>query len=151
MRPVTVLEPWSSEHLLRVVGGNALGVVVIVTSWFQASGELSVPGQLTWLNVGLVGLGVAGVSNGVWLYRGRREVGARRRLLLPANTTPEATRPADADGDPVAGDGMSRYHEQSCPFARDRAVRAAPPSEHREAGLLPCEVCLPEVEGGEPR
>jgi hypothetical protein len=137
------LGPWTSEQVVRVVGGNAVAFALIAASWFQLSGEVTVRGQLTWLNVGLVGLGVAGASNGLWLFRGRMCVGRARVALLPDCSPLSPSTSGLATSRPVTARGMTRFHDPACPFARDRAVRAATIAQHSAAGLVPCEVCLP--------
>jgi len=136
------IAPWSPEGLARLVLTNGAGLVLLALGWYQASGQVTVRGQLTWLNVGLAGLGVGGVANGAWLLRGRQAVGmARSALLLDRGDA--SPPPQGPDETPVTGPGMTRFHRAACPLAAGKVVSPAPRAEHVRRGLAPCEVCDP--------
>src|SRR5579862_9341127 len=75
------IPPWTSAELSRVLVANFVGLILIAVSWFQVAGQLTSRDQLAWLNVGIVGVAVAGVSNGLWLLRGRRNIGLARVMV----------------------------------------------------------------------
>ncbi|HEV7536948.1 MAG TPA: hypothetical protein VGP90_15005, partial [Acidimicrobiia bacterium] len=70
--------PWAPDHIVRFAVGNAAGVVLIAAGWWQLSDLGIVRDQLAWLVVAMAGLGVAGITNGIWLLRGQRAVSAAR-------------------------------------------------------------------------
>jgi hypothetical protein len=122
---------------------NGAGLVLLALGWYQASGQVTVRGQLTWLNVSLAGLGVGGVANGAWLLRGRQAVGMARSALFQDRD--EGSPPPDQgpDDTPVTGPGMTRFHRAQCPLAAGKVVSSAPRAVHERRGLAPCEVCAP--------
>ncbi|HEX3705854.1 MAG TPA: hypothetical protein VHV76_04415 [Mycobacteriales bacterium] len=147
-RDVRALRPWTPPLLSRLITFNAIGLVLIVVSWYQVSGDLTVRDQLAWFNVGVVGLIVSGVGNGYWLLSGRSHIGRARMMVLP----PRAKRPGDGWGDrlaedlenrPVAAAAMTRYHRPSCPMVAGKQTAATTRRAHERAGRLPCELCEP--------
>jgi hypothetical protein len=142
------IPPWTSAELSRVVLSNALGLVLIGISWYQVAGQLTTRDQLAWLNVGILGIAVAGVSNALWLLRGRRNVGLARVLVLP--DVPRRSASAwterlaeDLENQPVANAAMTRYHRPSCPLVEGKQTTAASRRDHERAGKVPCELCEP--------
>ena len=139
-RDQTKWHPWKADDVTRAVLGQVVGAAMIVASWFEASGQLTVRGELTWLNLGLVGLIVCGVSNAVWLLQGRRNVGTARVLLLPDPATPPAAGPYAAGADArvtVNAPGMTMFHRPDCPLiqGKETVARAARNNQ------VPCQVC----------
>ncbi len=137
------IAPWSPEGLARLLLTNGAGLVVLALGWYQASGQVTVRGQLTWLNVSLVGLGVSGVANGAWLVRGRQAVGMARSALLQDRAEVWPPPQPGPDDRPVTGPGMTRFHRAACPLAAGKVVSPARRAEHERRGLVPCEVCAP--------
>lgn len=139
------LGPWSSDHLFRMCAANGIGIVLIVAGWWQAAGKAEVAGQLTWTNVGLVGLGIAAAANAGWLYRGRRAIGLARVMLVPGvrsqTRVPVHGAPVNRDR-VVVGRSMSRYHIATCPFVDGREVDTVERTAIATT-LAPCEVCEP--------
>ena len=81
MKPtVRVPLPWARTHLLALVVLNALGGVLIGVAWYWSAGRTEA--QTAPLNLAVVAMMVAGAGNGLWLMRGRRAIGARRRAWL---------------------------------------------------------------------
>ena len=105
--------PWTPDHVVRFAAGNAVGVLLIAASWWQLSDLGIVRDQLAWLIVALVGLGVAGVTNGVWLLRGERAVTAARIEMAAALRARReaAAVPAAANGHGlISAPATARYH-----------------------------------------
>lgn len=142
------MAPWTPEGLARLLLMNGAALVLLIVGWYQTSGQLTLRGQLTWFNVSLAGLGLAGFANGAWLLRGRQAVGLARAATVPVASGAGdggAARPWSQSTKLVAGPGMSRYHHPSCPFAAGRDVAPATWEDHEDEGLVPCEVCLPAL------
>jgi hypothetical protein len=138
--------PWVPDHVVRFAGGNAIGLLLIAASWWQISDLGLVRDQLAWFVVSLVGLGVAGTTNGLWLLRGQRAVtGARTEMAVVLATRRDAAKA------PVATNGhglvtvptTARYHRAGCALVSGRAVEEAGRTAHEAAGRRPCEACCP--------
>jgi hypothetical protein len=142
------IPPWTSTELSRVVLANALGLAMIAISWYQVADQLTSRDELAWLNVGIVGVAIAGVANGMWLLRGRRNIGIARVMVLPdvpgraASAWPNRLA-EDLDNASVASAEMTRYHRPSCPLVEGKNVTAAPRRQHERVGRVPCELCEP--------
>lgn len=128
---------------MRLVGGNAVGLVLMIIGIFQITGGLSVTDQLGWLNLGLAGVGVCGGTNGLWLFHGRARIGRMQHTLLARRTGHSADQLSSTAPALVHAKGTSRYHLDSCPFVRGRPTRDGTEASFRRAGLLRCEICLP--------
>jgi hypothetical protein len=136
--------PWTSIDLARLLGINALALLIVAVGWWECSGETTVRGELAWFNVGIVGLGASGVANGTWLMRGRRSVGLARAFVLPEARTPSPTVPAGAPEEAVvSAANMSRYHRVGCPLAAGKRTTASDRHTFEKRGLAPCETCRP--------
>jgi hypothetical protein len=146
---------WGAEDLIRLVLTLGVGAIVVVVSWYVCSGDASFNRQIGPLDAAVGGMVFAGLGNVMWLLRGRRALGERRRMLLSdvasvAIKTPSAMTgssvilsvPDDADRF-VAGEGLVRFHRASCPLASGREWAAATRLEHAGLGRLPCGVCKP--------
>jgi hypothetical protein len=142
------IPPWTSAELSRVVVSNAVGLGLIGISWYQVAGQLTTRDQLAWLNVGILGVAIAGVANALWLLRGRRNVGLARVMVLP-DVPPRAAASwnnrlaEDLENQPVASAAMTRYHRPSCPLVDGKTTTAASRRDHERAGKIPCELCEP--------
>jgi hypothetical protein len=142
------IPPWSSVELTRIIGSNAIGLVLIAISWYQVAGDVTVRDQLAWFNVGIIGVAIAGVSNGLWLLRGRRHVGLARIMVLPDRPRRvgagwDDRLAEDLENKPVASKTMTRYHRASCPLVDGKATTATTRRAHERAGKIPCELCEP--------
>jgi len=142
------IPPWTSAELSRVVLSNALGAVLIGISWYQVAGQLTTRDELAWLNVGILGVAIAGISNAMWLLRGRRNIGLARVMILPDVPPRSATHwsdrlAEDLENQPVASAAMTRYHRPSCPLVEGKQTSAMSRRDHERAGKIPCELCEP--------
>ncbi|HEX6393838.1 MAG TPA: hypothetical protein VFZ97_10365 [Acidimicrobiales bacterium] len=139
-RDQTKWHPWKGDDVTRAVLGQVVGAALMIASWFEASGQLTVRGELTWLNLGLVGLIVCGLSNALWLLQGRRNVGTARVLLLPDRATPSAERLRTSASDvrvAVKAPGVTMFHRPGCPLVKGKPTVASGARKDR----VPCQVC----------
>ena len=139
-RDQTKWHPWRADDVTRAVLGQLVGAALMVASWFEASGQVTVRGELTWLNLGLVGLIVCGVSNALWLLQGRRNVGTARVLLLPDPAAATAAGLCTAGSDlrvTVKAPGVTMFHRPDCPLVQGKPTTARGARNHR----VPCGVC----------
>lgn len=156
-RPVA-LPIWGPRRLAVAFVGNSVGLTVIVTAWWATSGARSVPHQLAWLNVGVAGLILAGLSDLFWLGEGRRVL-RRERISafppavpltptgLPATVVPMKAGARSAtpgsDGQLVTVAGTLRYHRPGCVLVRGKAVTVSAGTGPSQGSLRACEVCRP--------
>jgi hypothetical protein len=77
---VRVPLPWSRRHRLLLVAFNLMGALLIGVAWFWAAGRAEA--QTASLNLAVGAMVLAGGANGLWLMRGRRAIGRRRRAWL---------------------------------------------------------------------
>jgi hypothetical protein len=158
-RRVTPARPllWGAEDLLRWAITTSLGGIVIAVAWYIAAGEATFGQQVGPLDAALAGLLLSAVGNLVWLLRGRRALGERRRLLLPdlagatasddAHAVVVGPKPENAttvDAVFLAGEGMERFHRPECALAAGRTGwTTATRQAHEDAGRRPCGICRP--------
>ena len=138
--------PWAPDHVVRFAAGNAVGLLLIATGWWQISDLGIVRDQLAWFVVSLVGLGVSGATNGIWLLRGQRAVTDARTGMAVALTARRklAAAPAATNGHGlVTVPATARYHRAGCALVSGRAIEEAGRSAHEAAGRRPCEACCP--------
>jgi hypothetical protein len=138
-RQQAMWHPWKADDMTRGLLGQLVGLAMMAASWSEMSSQVTVRGELTWLNLGVVGLLVCGVSNAIWLLQGRRNVGTARVLVLP---DPQPRNDAAAVAGPdarvvVKAPGVTMYHRPGCPLI------AGKPTVARGArhGRVPCQVC----------
>jgi hypothetical protein len=169
LRPARASERglWGAEDFIRVVLAQAAGGIAIVVAWYIGSGDVSFNHQIGPLDVAVAGAVVAGLGNVMWLLRGRRAVGARRRALLPdpvvaaiatgtgtgsvgdrrlVSSSAGAADAGTAAPGPdlfVAGEGLVRFHRPECALAVGRSWELASRQQHEDVGRLPCGVCRP--------
>ena len=139
-------EPWHAGDVSSLATLNAVGLALLVTGWFMASGQLLFHNQVAGANVAVAGVIVAGVGNGVWLVTGRRAVGMRREVFarsVVAYATDRANTPSATAALPVAATGMTKYHRPECPFVAERRVTSRTAKTHEKQGRTPCGVCRP--------
>lgn len=139
-RDQTKWHPWRADDVSRAVLGQLIGAAMMVASWFEASGQVTVRGELTWLNLGLVGLIVCGVSNALWLLQGRRNVGTARVMLLPEPATPTPAGLHTEGSDvrvAVKVPGATMFHRPGCPLIQGKPTVA----RGARNNLVPCQVC----------
>jgi hypothetical protein len=134
--------PWSSGSVERLVLTNTAALGLVLVGWAQAAGTHTLTTALMWLNVGLVGLGLAGVGNGLWLLRGRRAVTLASRAVVGHLPAPAAIATAPAT-DVIATDGTRRYHRPGCPLVAGRPFRHGAVRRFEGEGRTACEACRP--------
>jgi hypothetical protein len=117
--------------------GNSVGLTLIVTAWWTTSGARSIPQQLAWLNIGIAGLILGGLSNLFWLGEGRRVL-RRERISVPLKTRVRSTIPASHE-QRVTVAGTLRYHRRGCVLVRGKAVTVSTGN----GSIRACEVCRP--------
>ena len=131
--------PWKADDMTRGLLGQLVGLAMMAASWFEVSSQVTVRGELTWLNLGVVGLLMSGVGNAMWLLQGRRNVGTARVMVLPdPQPRTEAAVAAGRDARVVVKThGVTMYHRPGCPLV------AGKPTVARGArnGRVPCQVC----------
>ena len=141
--------PWSTEHVVRLIASNALGLLLICLGSSEAFSADSVGSALAWLNLSISGVIVAGFGNGLWLLRGREAVTwARLRVLSPGRglehpVAPAPTPSGNGHGALVALRGLDRFHRAGCALVAGRQADVAARSAHLRAGRIACEVCEP--------
>ena len=142
-----VSTPWAPEHHGRLVLGNLVAVVLIVTAWVQMSGTGSVRTQFAWMNLSLVAIVVAGVANGLYLFSGLTTVAlAKDQVLQRARHLAPAAQGADED---LGGEltvlvhvpGTTRYHRAGCLTVLGKPVE--PTTGPAGSSLVGCPVCRP--------
>jgi hypothetical protein len=149
--PVRSHTLWRPEDFMRWVLTVGLGGIVLVASWYVCAGDASFYRQIGPLNGAVAGVIIAGLGNVMWLLRGRRMIGERRRALLPdpvvvaaGDEVATGTAPSASDLELyVAGEGLARFHRPGCTLAVGRSWTGAPRQAHLELGRRPCGVCRP--------
>lgn len=143
MAPATDGRPWTAQHRILLVAGNAIGGALILIAWIGALATDALDDQVGWLNLALVGLVTAGATNGAWLLNGRRSIGQRRLRQVPDIA---ARPPAPARRSAVVGEwrwvpGTRRAHVAGCPLVAERSWVPVDAAAIRAEALLRCEVC----------
>jgi hypothetical protein len=149
--PATGRDLWGAEELLRWGLAVGVGGLVVAVSWYVCAGDASFSKQIGPTDAAIGGLVLAGLGNAMWLLRGRRTLGERRRALLPdvvvvAEPVGRVTRvsgvsEARPDELLVAGVGMELFHRPDCALAAGRGWTTMTRAEHEAAGRHPCGVC----------
>jgi hypothetical protein len=142
--------PWTSDNVVRLVVLNVAALGLLITSWYLISGTTSLEEQVGWLKIGMLGLALSGVANGLWLMSGRRAVGLARVQVLgalqKAAAARETDRPArnEAAHDLVyVGPRLTRFHTRDCPLADGRDLVVVSRDEAAARGFQACELCEP--------
>ena len=139
---------WRPRDRSVLGAGVALGVAVVAVAWFRSGRTTDVGEQISWLEIGVVGVVTTAFSVALWIRSGRRTVCRRRALLLStlAVEPDPATVAGWRDGDtvlPLASARGGRYHRASCALIDGRAALPAERAAHEAAGRIACEVCRP--------
>jgi hypothetical protein len=136
--------PWSNQDVARLLGGNALGLLLVLIGWYQASGASVERTQLAWVELGIAGVIIAGLVDATWLLRGRSAIHTAVDVVIGPVVHAErahAVRPsADTRPSLVWVPNTSRYHRPDCPLTAGKETRAADPAQQRR--LAACEVCI---------
>jgi len=146
-RPTSVTlessQPWTVNALLFVVMLNVIAEVVILAGWYGASTRGTVSSQVPWAETAIVGAIVAGVADCMWLLRGRRAIGERRRAVLTLETwqarssSQVVVAAASASADLVRADGMTRVHRSGCPLVAGKKTNVV----RRPGNAARCGIC----------
>ena len=137
---------WGPRRLTVALVGNSVGLTLMVTAWWTTSGARSIPHQLAWLNIGVGGLMLGGLSNMFWLGEGRRVL--RRELIgafpaaVPMKTSVRSTTPGSHE-QLVTVAGTLRYHRPGCVLVRGKAVTVSTGTGPGKGSIRACEVCRP--------
>ena len=149
---------WGPRRLTVALVGNCVGLTLMVTAWWTTSGARSIPHQLAWLNIGVAGLILGGVSNLAWLGEGRRVLRRERISAFPpavplaptgssATVVPMKTRVRSATPGSheqlVTVAGTLRYHRPGCVLVRGKAVTVSTGTGPGKGSIRACEVCRP--------
>lgn len=145
--PVRAVGPWTLRECRALAVVHVLALAVIVLSYWKSSGQAHPADQLTWLNLSVVAMLVAGGADAFFFARGHRAAARVRRAIFA--TAPAAGAVA-AQAHFVAIEGGRRFHVAGCAFVAGKPLAGAAQSEHEAAGRIACEVCRPgeAVPGG---
>lgn len=139
---------WSGDDLLRWAGLLVIGIGLWAVGWYRSGGVSQLGNQIGDVDLAVVGVTLASVSHAIWLLRGRRAIGERRRLLLgdPVTSEPQPiAKSSDVPQAParfVAGDNSRFFHRPGCPMAQGRSW-GTEPGEADLSTQIPCGVCRP--------
>jgi hypothetical protein len=136
--------PWRLGDVLGLYITLSIGGILLLVAWWGASSTPRFSSQIAWVNVGVVGLIVAGFGGAVWLLTGRRAVGERVARVIPGESLSPTfgTQASNGGVRLVAGRRMTRYHRPDCQLVAGKNVGEASLADHRAAGRRPCGVCL---------
>lgn len=141
--PVRTFGPWTLRECRALAVIHVVALAVIVGSYWKSSGQAHPADQLTWLNLSVVAMLVAGGADALFFARGHRAAArVRRALFVPAPTV----GPAPAPDRWVAIRGGRRFHRSDCAFVAGKPAADDTRTAHEAAGRVACEVCRP----GEP-
>jgi hypothetical protein len=126
-----------------VLGLGLLGAVLIVVAYLGAADEARLDDQFGWVNLGVVGLLIAGVGAGALLLVGRRAIGLRRVRLLrdAAQRATHVAATVDRDALLVWLPGSSLVHRPNCQLVRGKDVDELDATGVLQLALRACEVC----------
>ena len=138
---------WVPGDVVLLYGLNILCVALLLGSAWATTAAEDLSARVAWVNLGVLGLLVAGVGNTFWLLAGRRAVGRRRTRLLAAPDPDVVAAPTDAHQPApvqlVALGAASRFHRDGCALVVGKPVVVASRARHERAGLRACGVCQP--------
>jgi hypothetical protein len=134
---------WRSAHVRSVIVTDIAAVLVLAGAFVGSRRSSTLNDQIVWMNLAVLALVVYALSNGMFLFVGRKRAGARRRALLPdLDTGPTRTTPKRTGGDAwVWLPGTRRAHRPGCAFIAGKPVIDADDARIRAEHLQRCEVC----------
>jgi hypothetical protein len=135
--------PWTRRLCTALVVVQVVALALILVAWYWGSGELTVNEELSWLNLGLLGVGLSMAGNVLWLALARRSIVIARHHILPLPRRTSSEQAVSDDRPPVTGTGMTRYHRPGCLLVAGKATTSAPPATIEAQGLAPCPTCRP--------
>lgn len=145
--------PWLRSQSAALIVADLLGLVLVTSSWYGASGSSRVETHIAWANLGVAGVALIAGASGIWLIAGRRVVATRCKAINQAARAPMQSF-ASAVGNGIgpqtgpeqflASDAMRWYHRAGCLCVDGKSVNADRGRRaHEEAGRAPCRVCQP--------
>jgi hypothetical protein len=140
---------WRRSDAVGLVLAEFVAVVLLVVAWWGTSRAVEANRQDGWFGLGMAGLVVAGVGNGIWLLAGRTAVSRRTRAVASGaavgNVATRVGRLVDAHTPQqlVGGASLAHYHWSDCRLAAGRPVESADRDSHERLGRRPCGVCRP--------
>jgi hypothetical protein len=140
--------PWLPSMLLFWQVLTVVTGIALIMAWYSVSGKSVFDDQKTGINIAIAVLIISCALDAMFILAGRRAVGARREHLLSSVPVIPRRRGAATSSAPdlaglVAGDGLTRYHRNSCQLAEGRDWPVASLAEHQAAGRTACGVCAP--------
>ncbi|MCU1692605.1 MAG: hypothetical protein JWM64_1696 [Frankiales bacterium] len=135
--------PWSAATIGVVSVLHVVALGLLLSAWFGASTRALPDEQIPWLNLGVVGIMVAGAANVVWLLVARRAVAGRARaasarihtVLPEVDAAPPVVLRATEDL--VVAAGQQTAHVATCPLVRGKQADLV------TTPLPACRVCQP--------
>lgn len=136
---------WDRRDIRVLAALSIVGAVIVAWATIASSGTDDLEGQVTWLNVAVVGLLIAAGSDVAWLIAGRRRIlEARRSLLTSPSEEPVSATPVDASSaDWVHLSGTVRAHRPSCLLIDGKPAEPIDAATARSLGVRRCEICGP--------
>ena len=141
--------PWSAEHMVLLWMADMVALALLMICWWEVASTGILRTQLTWIELGMAGLVIAGAANALWLLRGRQSVALASAMLLQESVLADLDVVGQGTGDGTAAGatvhvpGGSRFHRPGCAFVADRVARPMPRADLERAGLEPCQICSP--------
>ena len=141
--------PWRHDEFISLCTAFAVAGVLVLASWYGASGTMSWTTAMGWVVLGMVGVVIAGAGSARWILSGTRAARIRERELASRleSMLDGATEEADASSSVsdsvkrVSGPRMTLYHRPDCPLVAAKSVSAKTMTQHLRAGRSPCGVC----------
>ncbi len=136
------MTPWTTAQVRVVAACDLLAALVVAVAAHGAGQQGSLSGQVTWVDLGVVGLLLAVVANGSLFLAARRAVGRRRLDLLPDVIARVAARP---EATPEATwwwlPGTTRAHVEGCQMISGKPAEPISADAVRANRLRRCEIC----------
>jgi hypothetical protein len=133
--------PWRFAHLRAVILIDLAAVLVLASAWAGSRHASTLERQIVWMNLAVLALVVYALSNGTFLFFGRKRAGARRRVLLGDVVSGAGASPANISDQWVWLPGTRRAHRPACTFVAGKPVIVANDARIRSEHLQRCEVC----------
>ena len=131
--------------------GNIFSLGLLATAWWQISAT-AVPRRLTeWTIVGILAAVASGVSNGLWLISGRRNLQMRwvgsglsvEQLITRTKRLAPIGDDAGSRAEYVALSEGAFFHRTSCQLVRDKRTIPGSREVFHGSGRKPCGMCRP--------
>ena len=131
--------------------GSLFSLGLLATAWWQTSAT-AIPSRLTeWTIIGILAAVGSGVSNGVWLINGRRNLQTRwvgsgpyvEQLITRTKRLAPAGDDAGSGAEYVALTKGVLFHRASCQLVRDKQTVPGSREVLHGSGRKPCGMCRP--------